>query len=192
MPALHNLLSDQRFIAQRFFIFPGRHIYPDKKDDEDDEYYEICSNQIDASMKNFFSKMAMIFISLIMALIWPTYKFVSQGVKTTATQVKFPFINENSNDEFIGNLLLQSVLFGHGFAAYIGLEVGMDIIAGFVTVSRKLLQYRLRKLDDQREQKPLKDVKILFTNAIQQIRAYDKYELVPLNSKDFLNSIIRS
>lgn len=182
MPLLYNSLTEERFIVQKFLIFPGRHIYPDQKDDEDDEYYEICSNQIDASIKNFVSKMAMIFSSAILALIWPTYKFLSKGIKTTATQVKFPYLIENSNDEFIVNLLLQSILFGHGFIGYIGMEVGMevgmDICTNFISASQNLLQYRLKILDLQCEKKPLKDLQILFSNVIQQIRTYDKYDLI--------------
>lgn len=159
-------------------IFPGQKIYPDNEDDEDHEYYEICSKQIDASIKNFIFKMVMIFSSMVTALIWPSYKFVSQGIKTTATQVKFPFLDESSNYEFVGNFLLQSVIMGHGFIGYFAMKVAMDICTDFISASQKLLQYRLKMLDIQREKEPLKSLQPLFSNTIQQIRTYDKYDLV--------------
>lgn len=115
MPLMYNVLTRDRYIVQRFLAFPGKHIYPDGEDDEDPEYYEICAQHIRASTKDFIVKMAMIFSSVVTALIWPTYLFLSQGIKTTATQVKFPFIDENSDAEFIGNFLFQTIVIGHGF-----------------------------------------------------------------------------
>lgn len=160
---------------QRFLAFPGKHIYPDTEDDEDHEYYEICSQHINASIKSFIVKMAMIFSSAVTALIWPTYQFVSQGIKTTATQVKFPFIDENSDAEFIGNFIFQSVIMIHGFIGYIGLEVGMNICTDLISVTQNLLEYRIKMLDVQREKEPsLNDSQQLFGGVIQQIRTYNK------------------
>lgn len=135
---MHTIFTSDRYILQRFLAFPGRHIYPDAEVDEDLEYYEICSQHINGSIKSFILKMTMIFSSAIIALIWPTYQFLAQGIKTTATQVKFPFIDENSDVEFIGNLLFQLIVFGHGFIAYIGLEVVMSIQIQILFQFRKI------------------------------------------------------
>lgn len=129
-------------------------------------------------MKNFIFKMAIIFSSAITALIWPTYLFVSQGIKTTVTELKLPFIDENSDAEFIGNLLFQSVIVGHGFAGYVGLEVGMDICTDFVSVSQKLFKFRLLILDDQHEEISLTELPKLVKNVIEQVRTYDWYEFI--------------
>lgn len=123
-----DVLTEDRFIVQKFMIFPGRYIYPNSRDDEDREFCENCSQQINATMKNFIFKMIMIFSSVIVALIWPSYQYLSHGIKTTATQVKFPFIAGNSNAEFIGNFIFQLIVIGHGFAGYIGLEVAMETL----------------------------------------------------------------
>lgn len=176
MPLMHNALTKDRIIVQKFLTFPGYHIYPETEDDEDTEYYEICSQQINASIKSFVIKMAMIFTSAFTALIWPTYQFLSQGIKTTATEMKFPFISENSDAQFIGNFVFQSIVLGHGLIAYIGLEVGMNICTDLISVTQNLLEYRLKMMDKdiQGKKKSLCDSQSLFRKCIQQIRTYNK------------------
>lgn len=131
-------------------------------------------------MKNFIFKMSIILSSAVTGFIWPTYQFVSHGIKTTAIEVKFPFIDENSDAEFIGNLLLQSIIVAHGLAGYVGLGVGMDICTDFISISQKLLKYRLLVLDDQHEKMSSIDVHKLFENVIEQVRAYEWYDFVSI------------
>lgn len=131
-------------------------------------------------MKNFIFKMAIISSSAVTGIIWPTYQFVSQGIRTTATEVKFPFIDENSDAEFIGNLLLESVIAVHGLAGYVGLEVGMDICTNLVSVSQKLLEYRLLILDEQHEKISSTHPQKLFKNVIQQVQIYEWYDLISI------------
>lgn len=123
LPLPFNFLSKDRYMVYEFIAFSGRHIYPDKDDDEDEEYHEICSQQIDGTMKHFICKISIILGSMTVALIWPTYQFFSHGIRTTALQVKLPFIEEKSSAEFLGNFILQCIILGHGLLGYVGLEL---------------------------------------------------------------------
>lgn len=164
-------------MVYEFIAFGGRHIYPDKDDDEDEEYHEICSQQIDGTMKHFICKISIILSSMTVALIWPTYQVFSHGIRTTALQVKLPFIEEKSNAEFLGDFILQCIILGHGLLGYVGLEVGIETPTDFILISQKLLEYRLKKMDDQQEIEPLTHSQLfsVLRNVVQRIHDYDKY-----------------
>lgn len=71
--------------------------------------------------------MANIFSSFLVAVIGPLYGYFVLGVKTTTTDMRIPFADEGSNDEFIWNLLLQSTIAFHAILLYFGLEVFMAL-----------------------------------------------------------------
>lgn len=159
--------------------FGGRYIYKHKDDDdvEDDEYHEICDQSIDETLKTFFFKMGILVGSLVVALIWPTYQFFSHGIKSTAMQLKLPYIEERSNAEFIGNLLFQFIIVGHGFLGYIGLEVGIDASTDLIQITHKISEYRLRKMNNGYKEQSLNVLQLssVFGNVVRQIRNHDKY-----------------
>lgn len=107
-------------------------IYPDKIEDADEEYYTICSKQMDATMKSFFIKMSIIFGSATVGVFWPTHQLIVHGEKTTTTQFKFPFVDANSNKEFLANLLLQCIFGGYGLCGYVAIEVFIRLCTVFV------------------------------------------------------------
>lgn len=153
LPVLGLVLTNKRYTLHELLAFPGRYIYPDSIQDEDEEYYNICSKHIDISFRNFFRKTAVLCASASIAGMWPTFQSLFQKTKITALEVKFPYTSEKSNAEFIGNMLLECNIFTHGFLGVFAVEVGMDISDDFITLSRKLLNYRLQQLSDQRVKK---------------------------------------
>lgn len=176
MPVAYIVLSKQRYILHDFLAFPGRYIYPDNIEDEGEEYYDICSKQMDTTIKRFLSKLAILTGSVIIASFWPIYLIIVQDVKVTRFQLKFPHIKEDSYSEYVGNSLLECNILGHGALAYLAVEVGLDIIFDFVVISQKLLEYRLKKLFNQYKMKPsTSDVICTLGNIIQHLRKYDEY-----------------
>lgn len=195
VPLIVNAINENRYTIYEFMCFGGRYIYKniDDDDNEDDEYHEICSKQIDETFKNFFCKMGILIGSLVVALIWPTHELILHGIKTTALQVKLPFVEEKSNAEFMGNLLFQFIFLGHGFLGYIGLEVGIDAATDVIQITHKILEYRLRKMNDQCKEKSLNDSQLfsVFRNVVQQIRDHDKYcSIYHLNETSFYKTIL--
>lgn len=136
----------------------------------------MCSQHLDETMKKFIIKMAVFVASAAVSLSWQTYQNIFYGTKTTLTQLKFPFIDEGSNAEFVANLLLQTGIVIHGFLGYIGLEIGTSIESDFISVARKLLEYKLSKLETQYEDGVFVDSQIPFQlrKILHVIRCYDK------------------
>lgn len=178
MPIVYIVLTKNRFILHDFLAFPGRYIYPDSVDDEDEEYYDICSKQIDQSIRSFFYKMTIILISIFFAAFWPSFQTFSHQDKITTFKLKFPHINENSYSEFVANILFECNVCVYGFLGYVSIEVGMDIVTDFILISRKLLRYRLRKLLNRYKEKPCTDFETISTlrNIVEHLREFDKYD----------------
>lgn len=175
---MYITLTNQRYILQRFLSYSGLYIYPDDKEIEDETYYDICHKHLDETLKEFLMKIAILFASVVAAVSMPTYKFISKGTKTTALQAQVPFTDENSDAEFTCNFILQFVIAVHGGLGYIGLEVGTTMCSDFISVSRKLLAYKLKRLDTLYKNGDLNESQMILEvrNIVQHIRDYDKYE----------------
>lgn len=176
IPILFIILGKNRYGLHDLVAFSGHHTYPNKIEDEDTEYYEICSQQFDTSIKSFFLKMTVILCAAGVAFLNSGYYMISHGVIETGTRLKIPFTDENSLGELFVNLFIISNILGHGLLGYIAIEAGIDITVDFILLSRKLLEYRLRKLDKQIKTKRLTDSQIFSTLRIivQNLRDFDK------------------
>lgn len=175
-PVLYILYTKKRYILHDFMAFPGRYLYPDSVLDESEEFYDICSNQMDNTIKSFLCKMAILTTSASVAVTWASYQSFTEDVKVTAIQLKLPFVEENSYSEFIGNILIECNILGHGYLGYLSIEVGMDIVTDFVSISRKLLQYRLKNMIQEHQLMSSADTISSLGNIVQNLRNYDKYE----------------
>lgn len=175
LPVLYLVLSTQRFILYDLIAFPGKHIYPDNKVDEG--YYDICSQQIDSSFKQYFFKMFILFVSFYISMSWPLYMFLSHGVKSTLIQAKFPFVDENSNAEFLGNFSLELLIVVYGISAYFGLEICVTICTDFFLVSRSLLEYKLRRMLIKHSKKLRNNAELFasFQDIIRHVEEFDRF-----------------
>lgn len=153
--------------------FGGKYIY--LTNDEDPEYNEICSKHIDATVRRFFIKMLTILASFWLAMIGPIHAYISQGIKTTTTNVRIPFTDVNSDAEFIGNIILQSVIGFHGVFGYIMIEVAMSMFDDVITITPKLIKFKLKRLDEavKMRQNDLQ-ICLLVKDIIKQSMDYDK------------------
>lgn len=84
--------------------------------------------------KYIFKMMTMFWFSYVLAAYWSTYQFIADGIHSTITQDKFPFVNENSKAEFLGNCILQLVISIHGLFIYGAVEIYVDIFTDFILV----------------------------------------------------------
>lgn len=109
--------------------------------------------------------------------MWPTYQSLSQENKITALELRFPYVEKNSYAEFFGNIFIECNIFGHGFLGVFSIEVGMDIISDFVTLSPKLLKYHLQKLFCEDGKKPSAEVNAELRNVIQHLNEFNEYDL---------------
>lgn len=89
-------------------------------------------------MKRFFIKMGTICTSLVISVIGPTHAYFAHGIRTTWTSDRIPLTAPHSDVEFMINVLLQTIIVGHGALAYFALEVAMSLIENVVIVTPHL------------------------------------------------------
>lgn len=130
------LLTKKRFKLQAIIDFAGRYIYHDNH--ESTEYNRICSAAMDSTIREFAIKMGIIYISMVGAFIGPTHAYIVYGIKTSWTSERIPFTAPNSADEFLINILLQTIIFVHAIWAYFALEVACTLFANVVNVAPRL------------------------------------------------------
>lgn len=126
IPILYITLTQNRFIQDDFLTVAGHTIYPNRVDeDADNEYHDICSKQIEDTIKSFMKKIVMVSIFSGGAAVWPVYRGISEWIKVETIGLKIPLTDENSNIEFLVNLFVVCNIMGHGFFGYIACEIGL-------------------------------------------------------------------
>lgn len=134
----------QRYRLHSLIDFGGRYIYRNHQDDID--YQRICSRHMDKSMKYFLTKMMMMTFGFTAAVIGPTYSFIFNGIRTTTLDAAVPFTEEKSLVEFSVNSMIQLSNATHGALIYLGMEATMKLFSNIITISPRLIEYKLRKL----------------------------------------------
>lgn len=138
------MVTKSRFEWNRLIFYGGKYIY--RNDDPDAEYNRICSDHMDKTVTDFFTKMGAIFVSYLFAVIGPIQTYIMLGKKSTTTEARIPFCEPKSNAEFLGNFIFQGIIASHGLLMYIGLEVMFSIVENVVTIAPKLVENELSKV----------------------------------------------
>lgn len=145
--------------------FGGRNIY--QNSNERSDYNRICSKQMDMTARKFIINYSIILLASILAILGPVLAYVNHGIKTTTTNLRFPFTDENSNAEFIANIAFQFLIFFHGFSLYVGLEVTMLIFENTSNVTTKLIENDLKRFDLMNEISEPQE-RAIFKNIVKQ------------------------
>lgn len=143
---------------QAIIDFAGRYIYHDNH--ENTEYNRICSTAMDSTVREFAIKMGIIYISMVGAFIGPTRAYIVHGIKTSWTSERIPFTTPDSDDEFMINILLQTVIFAHAIWAYFALEVASTLFANVVNVAPRLSTNDLARTIQQYNDKRITQLEI--------------------------------
>lgn len=154
--------------------FGGIHIYPDNN--APTEYNRICSDQIDETMSSFIWKFVFMLIASVWCVIGPTHAYIIHGIKTTTIQVVFPLVEEHSDLEFMMNVILMLIGYLSGFPIYLGMEIAMNMFTDIAKISPKLIELRLRELDEMIGRKEVSEaqVRYIFTDIVKQSTDHDK------------------
>lgn len=126
------ILLKKRFKVQSLVDFGGLHIYKDSHDQN--EYNQICSNQMDSTMNRYITNMGGMYAGYCFALMGPAHAFLFRGVRSTFMETRIPFTESKSNAEFAGNFILQTIIGSHGMIAYIGFQ-GFITLIGTLTLT---------------------------------------------------------
>lgn len=148
MPLAGMMLTEMRKPMQFLVSYGGRYIYPD--DHRNNKYNRLCSDQIDATIRGFFTRIAIINGFFLSTQIGPAYEFY-HGRRTTLTALKFPLIAENSDAEFLANLIFQALALLAAGLSYVALEIAMQLANDLASIAPQLIQHELDKLHDMME-----------------------------------------
>lgn len=99
------------------------------------------------------------------------------GKRTTTVDVKFPFVQEKSDEEFWFNFALQWIIFINGLFLYFGIEITMNLFEDFAKISPKVIHLEFIDTMKKCEQKELYDeqLRITFKNGIMLVTDYQRY-----------------
>lgn len=146
------MLTESRKQMQFLMRYAGHFIYAD--DHEGTEYNNICSEHIDESVRSFFVKMGIIYISLVVETV-TVCVYIRRGTRTTLTDLKYPFVAEKSDTEFFLNAFLQAAVVILGGLAYVSIEIVMGLAHDIASISPKLTNYELRKFRNMMKNKKI-------------------------------------
>lgn len=168
-------MSKRRYIYRSLIDFAGRQLHESVQNDH--EYNEICSKEIDESMKGLLAKLAMLMVGGCSSCFMPAYVYFTEGIKTSTTCVRVPFTDENSDAEYIVNMIFQSIVFVVGFIHYVGMETSINILQNFIRVSPKLIQIDFRRLEEKRDKGELTEsqLRLQFNNIVKKSIDTDEY-----------------
>lgn len=127
-------------------------------------------------MKNFLIRMGVLALSLIALNAGPVYQHMSKGIKTTPLEVRIPFTEEKSNEEFLITFIIQCTLGVYGFVGYFSMEVGMELMFGVVNITPILIKHEFRKLDEKIKNNLFNRIQasVIFKNIVQQMMDVDE------------------
>lgn len=179
IPVAYISLTKDRFTQANFLALPGRTVYPNIVDkDVDKEYIEICSKQIDESIKSFIHKMVMTIIFTVSTAAWPMYQGFKHRVKVDLIGLKIPFTEENSNEEFFGNMFVVGNVVGHGFFGYMANEIGLSIADDYIAITPQIVKYKFEKFFNNFKKKRSNRTNVEVLKAlkaiVQYIRRFDE------------------
>lgn len=75
-----------------------------------DTIEEICSKNINKSVRRWIIIMTLIIASFVLGLVYPTYVWYRDGIFYTVAGVLIPFVEPNSNLDITLNLIYQTLI----------------------------------------------------------------------------------
>lgn len=173
MPFVRAVLSKDRQKYHSLLTFDGS-IYADNGDDA--VRNRICSQQMNMTVKALIAVVISLFAAAETGQIWTISYYFTQGMKLTTIELKIPFVHDDQNAEYSVNMLLQLIVFVHGFFIYVGMEIVMVILGNVVHVTPRLIKSRLNELDKMHETKEISETqrRFAFLNITKQMLDYER------------------
>lgn len=143
MPLISNLVSKRRGLYHSLSMYSGLYVYPN--DNENTEYNRICSEKMDICAINCFKKLALMLTGGLTCAISTVWASFYVGNRTTTTAVKFPYIDEDTEANFIWNSCLQWTIYAHAGLFYAGIEIPLTLFENFAQVSPELIHLEFKE-----------------------------------------------
>lgn len=174
MPFIHAVIAKKEEKPHHLITFAGRYIYRDERDKT--KYNKICSDHMDITARNFVLKVILMSVGGVSAVSGPIIAYFTDGIKTSTTDLLFPFIEEESDAHFITNLIFQFSIYFHAFFLYLVMEIAMVLIENVASLVPKLVKHESGKLIEESEQQELSELQLILTvkNIVKMAVDHDK------------------
>lgn len=135
-------------------------------------YNRICSDCLNDSIKQYALTISLVVLSAWIALIGPTYAYMTDGTIVTMYNMRIPFFDKHPNAEFIANLIWETSISAIGFIALCLIECGHSAVNNTVTVSSKLNILAINNLSNEMEMQEIsreqshQKLKFIFINIM--------------------------
>lgn len=116
-----------------------------------EEYDDICSENINKTVKRWIITIGIILTSIILASIYPIYIWYRDGVFYTLAGALIPFVEQNSYLNITINLIFQALL---GYSAINGLtqiQVAQGMILNSIEISTDISMREMKNLSTHLE-----------------------------------------
>lgn len=174
VPFIIIMLTEARKQMQFLMRYAGHFVYAD--DHEGTEYNKICTDHIDETVRSFFVKMGIIYISLVVETV-TVCVYIRRGTRTTLTDLKYPFVAEKSDIEFYLNVFFQAAVVLLGGLAYVSIEIVMGLAHDIASISPKLTNFELRKFHNMMQNKKISKARkdAALKHIVKEALHSDKY-----------------
>lgn len=168
-------MSKKRYIYRSLIDFAGRQYHQKVQDDK--EYNEVSSKEIHASIIGLLTKLFFLIVGGCSSCAMPVYVYIFKGINTSTICVRVPFTEEDSSDEYMVNMILQTSVLIVGFFHYLGMETSMNILQNFIRVSPEVVKIDLRRLEEKRSKGEFNEfqMRLQFQNIIKKAIDTDEY-----------------
>lgn len=154
----YEVISEVRFTTNKMVNYGKKYIHNDNSDEND--YNEICSRNMDATLKRFIIIVSIVCLSFVIALIGPLYAYTIHGTRKTLLSVRLPFVEKDSDLEYMLNIILQTWSGIAGFCGNVGIECGYNIIISSIKVTTQLIEMDIKSLSNNLEAETLTKTQI--------------------------------
>lgn len=170
-----ELVGPHRFKFNAIINFCGTHFY--KSDTTSERYKNLRAKHIRKLIKLVVCIFLLIWMSYSLYIAFPMYESVFKHKRVTPIGVNLPFLEKDSNTEFMINSNLQTVL---GFYSSVGglvNEVSSCTINHAIMLVPEMIRFNLLNFQDEFNENGMNvKSRALLRNAFIQLQDYNRFE----------------
>ena len=167
-----KVVGPHRFKLNSLVNFPGRFIYID--DNESTKYYKFCAKSAMKLLKNVVIITTLVIFAHIVVVVGPIYAFISKGSRVTTMATHLPFLEKDSDAEFMLNVTQQFVIAVVSMCANMAIEIMTCLIDNTISAIPKLIRLSLNELADEAHSEYSRlNINIRLRSVLIQIQDFD-------------------
>lgn len=132
---------------------------------------------MDVALRRFFTVFVIVMLSFIIALIGPVQAYLIDGKRSSLLGVRLPFLEKDSDLEFILLITIQSISGTCGLFGNIAIEASYNLNINLFRLTTELIKLDIDSLSNDLETKTLtkSEMKQQLSIIFQKIISIDMY-----------------